>query len=378
MSDTTTNPVANTAGLRGATAGDTALCTVGASGSGLTYRGYEVTDLAEHCNFEEVAYLLLNGELPDRKQLDAFVAAISNGTELPAAVIRVLEALPASTNPMDVLRTACAALGCIETENSFAEQYTASIRLLGCLPSMLLYWYHYSHNGKRLLCENDNPSIAGRFLQWLHGRQPDPDHQRCLDISLILYAEHEFNASTFTARVICSTLSDLHSSVAGAIGALRGPLHGGANEAACDMLAQWNSPEQAESELLSMLQRKDKVMGFGHAVYKTSDPRNAVIKSWSKKLAALAGDSSLYSISERVEEVMWREKKLFANADFYHASAYTFMHIPTKLFTPIFVCSRVAGWCAHVFEQRNNNRIIRPSANYIGPELRSVTPIAMR
>jgi len=369
---------ANTAGLRGTSAGDTALCTVGKSGSGLTYCGYEVGDLAVQCSFEETAYLLLNGELPNRRQLDAFAEAIRQHTQLPTAVIRVLEALPADTHPMDVMRTGCAALGCVETENSFDEQYDATLRLLGSLPSIMLYWYHYSHNGKRIECESDNLSIAGRFLEWLHGKSPEPDHQRCLDVSLILYAEHEFNASTFTARVIASTLSDIHSSIVGAIGALRGPLHGGANEAACAMLEQWHSPDQAESELLAMLARKDKVMGFGHAIYKTSDPRNAIIKDWAQRLAGEVGDTRLFAVSERVEEVMWREKKLFANADFYHAGAYTFMGIPTKLFTPIFVCSRVSGWCAHIFEQRANNRIIRPSANYIGSEPRSVIPLDKR
>ena len=378
MTQSAQSTAAHSSGLRNVSIGDTALCTVGVSGSGLTYCGYEIDDLAKHCSFEETAYLLLNGELPTQQQLDEFSHEIQQLSELPAAVIRVLEALPASAHPMDVMRCACAALGCAETEQNHHEQYNHALRMLACFPSMLLYWYHYSHNGKRIVLESDNPSIAARFLEMLSGHPPSDLHQRCLDVSLILYAEHEFNASTFTARVIASTLSDLHSCIAGAIGALRGPLHGGANEQACAMLRQWRTPDEAEQGILKILAQKEKVMGFGHAVYQTCDPRNALIKHWAERLSNDAGDTRMFDVSQRVEEVMWREKKLFANADFYHASAYTAMDIPVKLFTPIFVCSRVTGWCAHVFEQRANNRIIRPSAHYVGPAQRMVKPIAQR
>jgi len=366
------------AGLRGQSAGVTELCTVGKSGSGLTYRGYDVKDLSENVTFEEVAYLLLKGKLPNQAELDAYVAKLKTLRGLPDALKTVLEQIPKDAHPMDVMRTGCSMLGNLETEASFDEQQDATDRLLAAFPSIICYWYRFTHDGVRIETETDDDSVGGHFLHLLRGEKPSELHSKVMNVSLILYAEHEFNASTFTARVCASTLSDLHSCITGAIGSLRGPLHGGANEAAMDMIENWKSPEEAEREIMGMLERKDKIMGFGHAIYSTSDPRNAIIKEWSEKLAKDVGDTVLYPVSVRVEEVMWREKKLFCNADFFHASAYHFMGIPTKLFTPIFVCSRLTGWAAHVFEQRANNRIIRPSADYTGPEPRAVTPISER
>jgi 2-methylcitrate synthase len=366
------------AGLRGQVAGKTALSTVGKSGAGLTYRGYDVKDLAAHCEFEEVAYLIFFGELPNVEQLAAYKAKLKGLRSLPAALKSVLELIPADSHPMDVMRTGCSMLGNLETEASFADQQAATDRLLAAFPSIITYWYRFSHDGVRIDENTDDDSIGGHFLHLLNGEKPNELHTKVMNVSLILYAEHEFNASTFTARVCASTLSDMHSCVTGAIGTLRGPLHGGANEAAMDMIENFTSPDHAEAEMLAMLARKDKIMGFGHAIYKDNDPRNAIIKEWSEKLAADVGDTVLYPVSVRCEEVMWREKKLFCNADFFHASAYHFMGIPTKLFTPIFVMSRLTGWAAHVMEQRSDNRIIRPSAEYTGPELRSVTPITTR
>ncbi|EWH00348.1 bifunctional 2-methylcitrate synthase/citrate synthase [Halomonas sp. BC04] len=374
MSD---KPVSST-GLRGQSAGTTALCTVGKTGSGLTYRGFDVKELAEKARFEEVAYLLLKGKLPNQTELDAYIAKLKGLRGLPQPLKAVLEQIPANAHPMDVMRTGASMLGNLETEESFDEQQDVSDRLLAVLPSIICYWYRYSHDGVRIETETDDESVGAHFLHLLRGEVPSELHARVMNVSLILYAEHEFNASTFTARVCASTLSDMHSCVTGAIGSLRGPLHGGANEAAMDMIENWKSPEEAEREIMGMLERKEKIMGFGHAIYRESDPRNAIIKEWSEKLAQDVGDTVLYPVSVRVEDVMWREKKLFCNADFFHASAYHFMDIPTKLFTPIFVCSRVTGWCAHVFEQRANNRIIRPSADYIGPEQSEWVPIEQR
>ena len=366
------------AGLRGQSAGATALCTVGKTGSGLTYRGYDIAELAEKAHFEEVAYLLLKGKLPNQAELDAYISKLKGLRGLPSALKTVLEQIPADAHPMDVMRTGASMLGNLETEQDFDQQSDVADRLLAVLPSIICYWYRFSHDGVRIDTETDDESIGGHFLHMLRDEPASELHARVMNVSLILYAEHEFNASTFTARVCASTLSDMHSCVTGAIGSLRGPLHGGANEAAMDMIQDWQSPEEAEREILGMLERKEKIMGFGHAIYRESDPRNAIIKQWSKKLAEDVGDNTLYPVSERVEAVMWREKKLFCNADFFHASAYHFMDIPTKLFTPIFVCSRVTGWCAHVFEQRENNRIIRPSADYTGPEHSEWVPIEQR
>ncbi|HSH57281.1 MAG TPA: 2-methylcitrate synthase, partial [Halomonas sp.] len=356
----------------------TALCTVGKTGSGLTYRGYDVKELAEKAKFEEVAYLLLKGKLPNQAELDAYITKLKGLRGLPAELKSVLEQIPRDAHPMDVMRTGASMLGNLETEQSFDEQQDVADRLLAVLPSIICYWYRFSHDGVRIETETDDASIGGHFLHMLRGEPASELHARVMNVSLILYAEHEFNASTFTARVCASTLSDMHSCVTGAIGSLRGPLHGGANEAAMAMIENWQSPDEAEREILGMLERKDKIMGFGHAIYRESDPRNAIIKEWSKKLSEDVGDSVLYPVSERVEAVMWREKKLFCNADFFHASAYHFMDIPTKLFTPIFVMSRVTGWAAHVFEQRANNRIIRPSADYVGPEHSEWVPIEQR
>jgi 2-methylcitrate synthase len=366
------------AGLRGQSAGQTALCTVGKEGAGLTYRGYDMKELAEKVSFEEVAYLLLHGELPTQSQLAGYRQRLKSLRALPGPLKEVLERIPADAHPMDVMRTGCSFLGNLETEQDFGQQHDIADRLLAVFPSIITYWYRYSHEGVRVDVETDDDSIGGHFLRCLRGTAPSELHAQVMNVSLILYAEHEFNASTFTARVCASTLSDMHSCITAAIGSLRGPLHGGANEAAMDMIEKWRSPEEAEREILGMLERKEKIMGFGHAIYKEFDPRNEVIKGWAKKLADDVGDSVLYPVSERVEAVMWREKKLFCNADFFHASAYHFMGIPTKLFTPIFVMSRVTGWGAHVMEQRSNNRIIRPSADYVGPELRPVPPIEER
>ncbi len=366
------------AGLRGQSAGETALSTVGVSGSGLTYRGYDVVDLAENVSFEEVAYLILYGKIPNQQDLDAYIAKLKGLRGLSPELKLVLENIPKDSHPMDVLRTGCSMLGNLEMENDFSEQQESADRMLGAFPSIINYWYQYSHNGKRIEVETDDDTIGGHFLHLLHGEKPSDLHAKVMGVSLILYAEHEFNASTFAGRVCASTLSDIHSAVTSAIGTLRGPLHGGANEAASDMIDQWKTPEEAEAAIMNMLETKQLIMGFGHAVYTESDPRNAVIKGWSKKLSDEVGDTHLYKVSERVEAVMKREKNLFANADFFHASSYQFMAIPTKLFTPIFVCSRVTGWCAHIFEQRHNNRIIRPNADYTGPELRSVEPIETR
>ena len=366
------------AGLRGQSAGATALCTVGQSGSGLTYRGYDIKELADKARFEEVAYLLLKGKLPNQSELDAYITKLKGLRGLPEALKTVLEQIPADAHPMDVMRTGASMLGNLETEADFSQQQDSSDRLLAALPSIICYWYRFSHDGVRIDTETDDESVGGHFLHLLRDEPASELHARVMNVSLILYAEHEFNASTFTARVCASTLSDMHSCVTGAIGSLRGPLHGGANEAAMAMIENWQSAEEAEREILGMLERKDKIMGFGHAIYRESDPRNAIIKQWARQLADDVGDNRLYAVSQRVDDVMWREKKLFPNADFYHASAYHFMGIPTKLFTPIFVCSRLTGWCAHVFEQRANNRIIRPSADYVGPEKREWMPIEQR
>lgn len=368
----------NTAGLRGITAGETALCTVGQAGTGLTYRGYDIHDLAEHAEFEEVAHLLVYGHLPTEAELEAYRKRLKSLRELPAPLCAVLEQIPADAHPMDVMRTGCSMLGNLETEADFSEQDHHIDRMLATFPAIITYWYRYSHEGVRIDTTSDEESIGGHFLHLLHGQSPDPLHVKVMHASLILYAEHEFNASTFTARTCASTLSDIHSCITGAIGSLRGPLHGGANEAAMAMIEPWQTPEEAEREILGMLERKDKIMGFGHAVYRKADPRNAIIKRWSQQLAEQVGDTRLYPVSERVEAVMEREKGLFCNADFFHASAYHFMGIPTPLFTPIFVISRLTGWAAHVKEQRANNRIIRPSADYTGPELREWVPIKER
>lgn len=366
------------AGLRGQSAGETSLSTVGKSGSGLTYRGYDVKDLAENVSFEEVAYLILYGELPTETQLAAYRQKLKGMRGLPQALKEVLERIPADAHPMDVMRTGCSMLGNLETEKDFSEQSEVADRLLAAFPSIICYWYRYSHDGVRIDTEPHDDQIGAHFLHLLHGEAPSALHARVMDVSLILYAEHEFNASTFTARVCASTLSDMHSCITGAIGSLRGPLHGGANEAAMELIQDMRDEDHAREVLKGKLERKEKIMGFGHAIYRESDPRNVIIKEWSEKLAQEYGDDRLYRVSVACEALMWEEKKLFCNADFFHASAYHFMGIPTKLFTPIFVCSRLTGWAAHVMEQRANNRIIRPSADYVGVEPRKVTPLSER
>ncbi|HBV75577.1 MULTISPECIES: bifunctional 2-methylcitrate synthase/citrate synthase [Vibrio] len=373
------NQILGGAGLRGQSAGTTALCTVGKSGTGLTYRGYDITDLAHHAEFEEVAHLLLVGHLPNQTEFNAYKTRLIGLRGLPDALKQTLELIPADAHPMDVMRTGCSVLGNLEQETDFTQQQAATERMLALFPAIICYWYRFSHDGVRVdTFDQSEDSIGGYFLKLLTDKAPSELHKQVMHCSLILYAEHEFNASTFTARVCASTLSDIHSCVTAAIGSLRGPLHGGANEAAMEMIQDWQTPEEAEANILQMLTNKDKIMGFGHAIYRESDPRNALIKQWSKKLSEAVGDTQLYAVSERVEAVMKREKDLFCNADFFHASAYHFMDIPTKLFTPIFVMSRLTGWAAHVFEQRANNRIIRPSADYEGPEHQEWLPISQR
>jgi len=377
---TTTSASIPGGGLRGQSAGSSAICTVGKEGVGLTYRGYSIEELAESASFEEVAYLLLEGVLPDRQQLTDFKGRLRAARGLPSSLKEVLERVPKSAHPMDVLRTGTSVLGVLEPEESFARQDVVAERLLACLPSILLYWYQFVHHGTRIELESDQETLAGHFLELLHGKNPLPEHRRCMDVSLTLYAEHEFNASTFSARVCAATLSDFYSCITAAIGTLRGPLHGGANEAAMELVSKFKTPEEAGEAVRAMLARKEKIMGFGHAVYRSSDPRNAIIKEWARKLAPSAQerDGYLFEVSAAVEKVMWEEKKLFANADFFSASAYHFMGIPTPLFTPIFVLGRVAGWSAHVKEQRSNNKLIRPSADYVGPQPRRFVPISRR
>ena len=372
------NSSVNSAGLRGQVAGETELCTVGQSGTGLTYRGYEITDLAENAEFEEIAFLLLKGHLPNLQELNNYKSKLKKLRNLPEEVKKVLEQIPSNSHPMDVMRTGCSILGCIETEANFSQEDDKIDRMLALFPSIITYWYKFSHENKKINTETDDDTIGSHFLSLLHGEKPSSLYSKVMNVSLILYAEHEFNASTFAARVCASTLSDIHSCITAAIGTLRGPLHGGANEAAMDLIQSFKNPDDAENKLMYMLGRKEKIMGFGHAVYKVSDPRNNVIKGWSEKLANKINDDKLYPISVRCEEVMWREKKLFCNADFFHASAYHFMGIPTKLFTPIFVMSRISGWAAHVKEQRKNNRIIRPSADYTGPNNKDFVSIENR
>ena len=378
MSDA--KPISSHEGLRGLSAGSTAICTVGKEGVGLTYRGYDIEDLAANATFEEVAYLLLKGARPSRRELDDFTNRLKGLRSLPPALKEVLERIPKEAQPMDVLRTGTSMLGVLEPEKNFTHQDYIAERLLASLPSVIGYWYQFTHHGKRIDPETDEQTLAGHLLTLLHGEKPSAEHLRCMDISLILYAEHEFNASTFTARVCAATLSDFYSCVTGAIGTLRGPLHGGANEAAMELISRFKTPHQAREGVYEMLARKEKIMGFGHAVYRYSDPRNAVIKECARKLAPSAkeGDGYLFAISEAVENVMKEKKGLFANADFFSASAYHFMGIPTPLFTPIFVLARVTGWAAHIKEQRGNNKLIRPSADYIGPASRPFTPINKR
>ena len=355
------------AGLRGQVAGETSLSTVGQV-EGLAYRGHKIELLAEKSCFEEVAYLLLYDKLPNQKELDDYKQLLKNQRDLPDSLKLVLQKIPSSAHPMDVMRTGTSMLGNLEPEGEFSNQLNSINRMIATMPSIVTYWYKYSHEGLDIDLVNDEDSMAGHFLHILHGEKPSDLYRKVMDVSLILYAEHEFNASTFTARVCASTMSDIHSCVVAAIGSLRGPLHGGANEKAMELIENWTSKEEAKTKIIEMLGNKEKIMGFGHAVYSIRDPRNAVIKGYAKELSQLAENDTLYQVAEEVEKVMADEKKMFANADFFHAPAYFYMGIPTKLFTPIFVMSRVSGWTAHCMEQRANNRIIRPSAEYIGVE----------
>ena len=356
------------AGLRGQVAGNTALSTVGKEGKGLTYRGYAIEELAEKASFEEVAYMLLYGNLPNQSEYDQYSSKLKNYRALPDALKEVLERIPASAHPMDVMRTGCSMLGNLEPEGNFSNQNETADRIMASFASIVTYWYRYSHDGVRVDTATDHSTIGGQFLSLLTGKEPSEEHARALDVSLILYAEHGFNASTFTARTCASTLSDMHSCVTGAIGTLRGPLHGGANEAAMEMIEKYSNRDEAKAGVLDLLAKKEKIMGFGHAVYSTEDPRNAIIKVWSEKLSKLDGNTTLYEVSDEIERVMDEEKGMFANTDFFMASAYHYLGIPTQIFTPLFVIGRTSGWAANIMEQRADNRIIRPSEEYIGPD----------
>ncbi|EKD73732.1 MAG: hypothetical protein ACD_45C00209G0002 [uncultured bacterium] len=371
--------IAKTGGLEGIVVGDTTISTVGKEGLGLTYRGYNIKDLAAHSSFEEVAYLLIDGVLPSLAELQAYRSKLIELRYLPTELKSLLETIPGTAHPMEVLRTCVSMLGTLESESAKYTGRSIADRLVACVPSMLLYWYQFHQNKLRIDTANsDEQTIAGYFLHLLHGKKPDDEMRRAVDVSLILYAEHEFNASTFAARVTASTLSDFYSCIVTAIGTLRGALHGGANEEAMELISQFKTPDQAEKGIKEMLANKAKIMGFGHRVYKKSDPRSDIIKAWSEKLSKRSPDGYLYSVSERIEKIMWDEKKLFPNLDFYSASAYHFCGIPTSLFTPIFVMSRVTGWSAHILEQRANNRLIRPEASYTGPAPRPFPTIEER